>query len=131
MTGTDDTWLDALAWGENGLLPAVAQDADSGEVLMLAWMNRDALAATVAGGEAVYWSRSRASFWRKGETSGHTQALEEVRLDCDGDTLLFLVRQTGPACHTGARNCFYHRLDDGRWTAVEGAIPQCSGGERA
>ncbi|MFO7857310.1 MAG: phosphoribosyl-AMP cyclohydrolase [Ectothiorhodospiraceae bacterium] len=112
----DDTWLDALAWGESGLLPAVAQDADSGEVLMLAWMNRDALAATVAGGEAVYWSRSRACFWRKGETSGHTQAVREVRLDCDGDTILLRVDQRGGiACHTGRPSCFFRRLVNGAW----------------
>lgn len=128
---SEGAWLEAVQWDERGLAVAVAQEVTTGEVLMQAYVNREALAATVREGVATYWSRSRGQLWRKGETSGHTQALEEVRLDCDGDTLLFLVRQTGPACHTGARNCFYHRLDGGRWTAVEGAVPECSGGERA
>ena len=125
---TED-WLEAVAWDADGLAVAVAQEVTTGEVLMQAYVNREALAAAVRDSVATYWSRSRGQLWRKGETSGHTQALEEVRLDCDGDTLLFLVRQTGPACHTGARNCFYHRLDGGQWAAVEGAVPECHGKE--
>jgi phosphoribosyl-AMP cyclohydrolase len=90
-----------------GLVPAIAQDAADGRVLMLAWMNREALEATLAEGRGIYWSRSRASLWRKGDTSGHVQALREIRLDCDGDAILLRVRQTGPACHTGRRSCFF------------------------
>ncbi|MBF2760578.1 MAG: phosphoribosyl-AMP cyclohydrolase [Ectothiorhodospiraceae bacterium AqS1] len=93
-----------------GLLPAVVQDAASGEVLMVAWMNAEALAATLEGGEAVFWSRSRGELWRKGETSGNVQRVKEVLLDCDGDTLLLRVEPAGPACHTGARSCFFRRL---------------------
>ena len=122
-------WLEAVQWDERGLAVAVAQEVTTGEVLMQAYVNREALAATVRDGVATYWSRSRGQLWRKGETSGHTQALAELRLDCDGDTLLFLVRQTGPACHTGARNCFYYCLDGEQWAAVEGAVPECSGEE--
>lgn len=106
--------LDAIRWNEAGLVPAIAQDATSGEVLMLAWMNAEALAATLASGRVCYWSRSRGALWRKGEESGHEQHLEDLRLDCDADTLLLQVRQTGPACHTGRRSCFYTRvLEDG------------------
>jgi phosphoribosyl-AMP cyclohydrolase len=100
-----------VAWNGNGLVPAVAQQHDTGEVLMLAWMNREALAETLATGRVCYWSRSRRRLWRKGETSGHTQRLVEARLDCDGDTILLLVDQTGPACHTGARSCFFRRFE--------------------
>jgi phosphoribosyl-AMP cyclohydrolase len=98
-------------FNEQGLLPAVAQQHDTGEVLMLAWMNRESLAETLETGRVCYWSRSRQALWRKGETSGHTQRLVEARLDCDGDTLLLLVDQTGPACHTGAQNCFFRRIE--------------------
>lgn len=112
-------WLDTLAWNADGLIPAIAQDAVSGEVLMLAWMNREALAATLESGEAIYYSRSRRRLWRKGETSGHVQQVRELRLDCDADTLLLKVEQVGGvACHTGRRSCFYRRLEDGRWAAV-------------
>jgi phosphoribosyl-AMP cyclohydrolase len=105
-------YLDAVAWNADGLVPAVAQDAASGEVLMLAWMNRESLAQTVATGEAVYWSRSRAKLWRKGETSGHLQRIVEIRLDCDADCVLLLVEQAGGiACHTGRRRCFFNLLD--------------------
>ena len=97
-----------------GLVPAIAQQHDSGEVLMLAWMNRDAVRETLATGRVCYWSRSRQALWRKGETSGHVQRLVELRIDCDGDTLLALVEQTGVACHTGRRNCFFTALRDGR-----------------
>ena len=96
-----------IRYDANGLGPAIAQQHDTGEVLMLAWMNRDAVAETLATGQVCYWSRSRSALWRKGETSGHTQRLVEARLDCDGDALLLLIDQTGVACHTGARSCFY------------------------
>jgi phosphoribosyl-ATP pyrophosphohydrolase/phosphoribosyl-AMP cyclohydrolase len=99
-------WLEAVRFDADGLVPVVAQDALSGDVLMVAWANRDALERTVSTGHAHYWSRSRQALWRKGESSGHTQAVREVRLDCDGDTVLYRVRQEGPACHTGSRTCF-------------------------
>lgn len=102
--------LPELRWDDAGLIPAVAQEAQTGEVLMVAWMNREALQATLASGLAHYWSRSRQALWRKGETSGHAQHVEAVYADCDGDTLLLLVHQAGPACHTGARTCFFTRL---------------------
>lgn len=104
----------ALALDPKGLIPAVAQQHDSGEVLMMAWMNRESLAETLATGQVCYWSRSRARLWRKGETSGQKQRLVELRIDCDGDTLLLQVDQTGVACHTGRRSCFYRALKDGR-----------------
>ena len=107
-----ESWIDEVAWNADGLVPAVAQDAASGEVLMVAWMNRESLARTVATGEATYWSRSRRTLWRKGETSGHVQKVVEVRLDCDGDTVLLRVESSGGvACHTGRRRCFFRRLD--------------------
>jgi phosphoribosyl-AMP cyclohydrolase len=96
-----------IRYNDSGLIPAIAQQHDTGEVLMLAWMNAASLAETLATGQVCYYSRSRAALWRKGETSGHTQRLIEARLDCDADTLLLLVDQTGPACHTGNRTCFY------------------------
>jgi phosphoribosyl-AMP cyclohydrolase len=99
--------LSALKFDRDGLVAAIAQQHDSGEVLMLAWMNRDAVAETLATGRVCYWSRSRQSLWRKGETSGHVQQLIELRVDCDGDALLLQVDQTGPACHTGEHNCFF------------------------
>ena len=104
---------ETLAYDERGLLPVIAQDAGTGEVLMLAWMNADAVQRTLETGRVTYWSRSRAAFWEKGETSGHVQELVEMRLDCDRDALLVTVRQTGPACHTGRRSCFYTALRDG------------------
>ena len=100
--------LDELPWNADGLLPAIAQQFDSGEVLMMAWMNRDALDETLTTGRVCYWSRSRQALWRKGESSGQVQMLRELRLDCDGDTILLKVDQTGPACHTGRRDCFYN-----------------------
>lgn len=117
-------WLDAVAWNADGLVPAVAQDAASGEVLMLAWMNRESLARTAETGEAVYWSRSRRSLWRKGETSGHLQRVVEIRLDCDADAIVLRVEQAGGiACHTGRRRCFFSRLEgEGgarRWVATD------------
>ena len=117
-------WLEDVAWNADGLVTAVAQDAASGEVLMVAWMNRESLERTVAGGEAVYWSRSRKALWKKGGTSGHLQRVVEVRLDCDGDTLLLKVESRGNvACHTGRRRCFFSRLEgDGparRWVPTD------------
>lgn len=106
--------LDGLPWNADGLLPAIAQQYDSGEVLMLAWMNRQALEETLQTGRVCYWSRSRQSFWRKGESSGQVQMLKELRLDCDGDTILLKVDQTGPACHTGRRDCFYNKVEGDR-----------------
>jgi len=105
--------LAAIAFDDDGLVPAIAQQHDSGEVLMLAWMNRDAVRETVTSGRVCYWSRSRRRLWRKGERSGQTQRLVELRIDCDGDTLLLLVAQTGVACHTGRRTCFFRALRDG------------------
>lgn len=116
----ESAWLDDVAWNPDGLAPAIAVDAADGSVLMVAWMNREALAATVERGEAVYYSRSRRRLWHKGEESGHTQRLVEVRLDCDNDVILLAVEQTGGiACHTGRRSCFYRRLEQGRWVEVE------------
>ena len=113
--------LDAIRFDRAGLAPAVAQQHDTGEVLMLAWMNRDAVVETLATGRACYWSRSRGALWRKGETSGQTQRLVDLRIDCDGDALLLLVDQHGVACHTGRRSCFYLAARDGE--LVEIAAP--------
>ena len=99
-----------LKFNADGLIPTIAQDASNGQVLMMAWMNRDSLAETLATGRAVYWSRSRQQYWRKGDTSGHSQHVKSVHLDCDGDTLLLKVEQTGAACHTGERSCFFQEL---------------------
>lgn len=112
---------DSLIYNDAGLIPAIAQDADNHEVLMMAWMNADSIAQTLKTGRVTYWSRSRQAFWIKGETSGHVQELVELRFDCDADCLLVLVRQTGPACHTGRRSCFYRAVRDG--TTVEIAQP--------
>ena len=113
-------WLDALHWGVDGLLPAIAQDAESGRVVMVAWMNRDALQETVCTGNAVYWSRSRQRLWRKGEESGHVQKVRSIRTDCDGDVLLLAIEQVGGiACHTGRESCFFLALDGERWTPVD------------
>ncbi len=115
-----DDWLNELAWGDDGLLPAIAQDAETGQVLMMAWMNRAALAATVERGEAVYWSRSRGRLWHKGESSGHTQIVRDLRVDCDQDVILMQVEQKGGiACHTGRQHCFFRRLEHGQWVDVE------------
>lgn len=103
----------SLRYDAAGLIPAIAQDAESGAVLMMAWMNAEAVARTLDSGRVTYWSRSRQAFWVKGESSGHTQALVEMRIDCDRDCLLVLVRQTGPACHTGRRSCFYTAVQGG------------------
>jgi phosphoribosyl-AMP cyclohydrolase len=113
-----------IRFDETGLVSAIAQQHDSGEVLMLAWMNRDAVAETLATGRVCYWSRSRAALWRKGETSGQVQRLVELRVDCDGDALLLQVEQTGVACHTGRRSCFFTALRDGRvQTIAEVEVP--------
>ena len=113
-------WLDEIAWNGDGLVPAIAQDADSGEVLTLAWMNRDALSRTAETLLAHYWSRSRGRLWQKGEQSGHLQRVREIRIDCDNDAVLLLVEQVGGiACHTGRRRCFFQRLEDGAWRTVE------------
>lgn len=117
-------FLDAVKWNADGLVPAIAQDAGSGEVLMLAWMNREALARTAQTREATYWSRSRAALWRKGETSGHTQRVVEIRLDCDADAVLLRIEQAGGiACHTGRRRCFFNLLtgsgDAVRWETTD------------
>lgn len=117
------SWLDAIKWNADGLVPAIAQDHASGEVLMLAWMNREALAATVAEGRAVYWSRSRGKLWRKGEESGHVQVVKDVRLDCDSDAILLRVEQRGGiACHTGRRRCFFRSLANGSWVETEAPL---------
>ena len=108
------TALDGLPWNTDGLLPAIAQQFDTGEVLMLAWMNAEALGETLSSGRVCYWSRSRQRLWRKGESSGQVQLLKELRFDCDGDTLLLKVDQTGPACHTGRRDCFYNLVKGDR-----------------
>ncbi|TDJ17195.1 MAG: phosphoribosyl-AMP cyclohydrolase [Gammaproteobacteria bacterium] len=113
-------WLEEIRWNSDGLVPAIAQDADSGDVLMLAWMSRESLARTLDEGEAVYWSRSRGRLWKKGEQSGHVQRITEIRLDCDADAVLLKVDQRGGiACHTGRRRCFYKKLRDGRWEDVD------------
>ncbi|MGO1232611.1 MAG: phosphoribosyl-AMP cyclohydrolase [Marinobacter sp.] len=116
-------WLNDIQWTEDGLVPAIAQDADTGDILMMAWMNRESLALTVQENQAVYWSRSRGKLWRKGESSGHQQILRDIRLDCDSDVILLKVEQKGGiACHTGRRSCFYRTLKDGRWVSVEPVI---------
>lgn len=114
------TWLDEVKWNEQGLVAAVAQDAASGRVLTVAWMNREALRETLERQQAVYWSRSRGRLWRKGEQSGHVQKLIEVRIDCDADALLLRVEQVGGiACHTGRERCFFRKLDNGSWVSTD------------
>ncbi|OGA01456.1 MAG: phosphoribosyl-AMP cyclohydrolase [Betaproteobacteria bacterium RIFCSPLOWO2_02_67_12] len=116
-------WLEQVRWDEHGLVAAVAQDAASGRVLTLAWMNRTALAETARRGEAVYWSRSRQRLWHKGESSGHVQRVVELRLDCDGDAILLRVEQAGGiACHTGRERCFYRKLDKESWVTTDAVI---------
>jgi phosphoribosyl-AMP cyclohydrolase len=115
--------LSDIHWNEDGLVPAIAQDWKSGDVLMLAWMNKEALQLTLEEGRAVYWSRSRGKLWRKGEDSGNVQRLKELRLDCDADTVLMKVEQVGGiACHTGRRHCFYQRFENGSWRVTEEVI---------
>ncbi|MFY3139589.1 phosphoribosyl-AMP cyclohydrolase [Achromobacter xylosoxidans] len=120
----EPAWMAEVVFDENGLIPAIAQDADNGQIMMVAWMNRESLAETAATGRAVYWSRSRQRLWRKGEESGHVQQVHELRLDCDGDVVLLKVRQEGGiACHTGRASCFYRRLegqtDQASWVTVD------------
>ncbi len=117
-----DIMLAAIKFDAQGLVPAVAQQHDSGEVLMVAWMNRDAVAETMRTGRVCYWSRSRGTPWRKGDTSGHTQTLVDLRVDCDGDTLLALVDQVGVACHTGRHNCFFRAVRNARLEAIAPVI---------
>ena len=115
-----EQWLEQITWSADGLVPAIAQEAGTGRVLMMAWMNRQALQETVAGGKAVYWSRSRQRLWHKGEESGHEQLVKEVRLDCDGDVVLLIVEQAGGiACHTGRHSCFYRRLQQDAWVETD------------
>ena len=120
MSEQNTSWLDEIKWTQDGLVPALAQDHQSGQLLMMAWMNREALAATIAEGRAIYYSRSRQKLWRKGEESGHIQTLKEIRLDCDSDVILMQVEQIGGiACHTGRAHCFYKRYENGTWVDVE------------
>ena len=115
-----DSWLNKVNWTQEGLVPVIAQEAGSGQVLMFAWMNRDALKQTVESGEAVYWSRSRKKLWHKGEESGYVQKVTEIRLDCDEDVVLLTVEQMGGiACHTGRHSCFFQKLEGRQWQAVE------------
>ena len=118
MSGAIERVLAEIKFDADGLIPAIAQQHDTGEVLMVAWMNREAVRVTLDEGRACYWSRSRKALWRKGETSGQTQTLKEFRLDCDGDTVLLLVEQQGVACHTGRRNCFFRAWRDSEWVEI-------------
>lgn len=118
-----DKWLDTINWSADGLIPAIAQDKNNGKILMVAWMNREALKRTVESGEAVYWSRSRKKLWHKGEESGHTQKIDAIHLDCDEDILLLSVEQKGGiACHTGRQSCFFRQLKNGEWVITEPVI---------
>ena len=118
-------WLDEVRWDERGLIPVIAQEAATGDVLMFAWMNREALQETAESGRAVYFSRSRSRLWRKGEESGHVQVVHDIRLDCDNDVILLKVSQLGQesgpaiACHTGRHSCFFHRYENGQWRVAE------------
>lgn len=118
-----DTWLSKINWSEDGLVPAIAQEAGSGTVLMVAWMNREAVRLTVETGHAVYWSRSRKKLWHKGEESGHFQKVKAIYLDCDEDVLLLTVEQVGGiACHTGRHNCFFNKLENNQWVVTNPVI---------
>lgn len=117
---SNEAWLNEVKWSDDGLVPAIAQDAATGRVLMVAWMNREALLLTSQKGEAVYWSRSRKKIWHKGEESGHIQKVKEIRLDCDADVILLQIEQQGGiACHTGRQSCFFTRLEQGVWQEVD------------
>jgi phosphoribosyl-AMP cyclohydrolase len=119
----NEAWLNKVNWADDGLVPAIAQDAASGRVLMVAWMNREALKRTAESGEAVYWSRSRRKLWHKGEESGHIQKVKEIRLDCDQDVVLLQVEQVGGiACHTGRASCFFSRLESGLWVETDAVL---------
>ena len=121
-------WLNKVHWDERGLVPVIAQEVFTNRVLMFAWMNREALQLTVETGQAVYWSRSRKKLWRKGEESGHTQIVREIRLDCDEDVVLIRVDQAGGiACHTGRHKCFFQKLENGEWVTVDPVIKDPSG----
>jgi phosphoribosyl-AMP cyclohydrolase len=123
MSSTNKKWLNEIKWDEQGLVPAIAQDASTGKVLMFAFMNREALEKTAQLGEAVYWSRSRRKLWHKGEESGHTQKVLEIRTDCDNDVVLLRIEQTGGiACHTGRQSCFYNKLEKSGWEEVDPVI---------
>jgi phosphoribosyl-AMP cyclohydrolase len=118
-----ESWLNKVNWSADGLVPAIAQDAATGRVLMVAWMDREALRRTVETGEAIYWSRSRKKLWHKGEESGHTQKVKELRIDCDADVILLQVEQCGGiACHTGRESCFYSKLVDGAWVETDAVL---------
>lgn len=118
-----DTWLSKINWSDDGLVPVIAQEAGSGKVLMVAWMNREAVKLTAETGRAVYWSRSRKKLWRKGEDSGHFQKVKDIYLDCDEDVLLLTVEQIGGiACHTGRHNCFFNKLENGQWVVTAPVI---------
>jgi len=119
----NDNWLEQIKWTDDGLVPAIAQDAETGRVLMFAWMNRESLGLTVEKGEAVYYSRSRQKLWHKGEESGHTQKVKSLRLDCDGDVITMKIEQTGGiACHTGRASCFYREFQNGEWVTIDKVI---------
>jgi len=118
-----EQWLDDIKWTDDGLVPVIAQEDSTGEVLMFAWMNRESLELTVQEGKAIYWSRSRGKLWRKGEESGHEQIIKDMRLDCDNDVILIRVEQKGGiACHTGRKRCFYQQLQNDQWVTVEPVI---------
>jgi len=118
-----ENWLDAIKWNDDGLVPVIAQDAEDGRVLMVAWMNREALQLTAQDKQAVYWSRSRQKLWHKGEESGNQQLIKEIRLDCDNDVIILQVEQKGGiACHTGRRSCFFQRLENGEWKSIEAVL---------
>lgn len=120
MSANPASWIDQVKWDDKGLVPAITQEASSGRVLTVAWMNREALMETVRCGEAVYWSRSRRRLWHKGEESGYVQKVHEVRLDCDADAVLLKVEQTGGiACHTGRESCFFMKLESGNWVSTD------------
>ncbi len=120
---SDIAWLDEIKWDADGLVPAIAQGTETGRVLMFAWMNRESLRLSAEEGRAVYWSRSRARLWRKGEESGHVQRIKEMRLDCDADVILLSIEQVGGiACHTGHESCFYRRFDDGQWVETDSVL---------
>ncbi len=120
MNTVSTTWLDDVRWNDQGLVTAVAQDWQTGRVLMVAWMNREALTLTVQEQRGIYWSRSRNRLWRKGEESGHVQLLKELRLDCDGDVVILMIDQVGGmACHTGRESCFYRRFEQDQWQIVD------------
>ena len=116
-------WLDEVKWDERGLVPVIAQEQGTGDVLMFAWMNREALALTAERGQAVYWSRSRGKLWHKGEESGHVQKVKSIRIDCDADVILLAIEQDGGiACHTGRESCFYRELADGQWVEKDAVL---------